>query len=299
MNSSDDPVDEVIAAYIEHIEAGLSPPDLSKLSNNDRLRAEQLLDVLQKTRGLDLGNSAEDPTTMQKDQSEESAIGRDHGPVEDVLRQKFRPPHRVLAEAAPELIQQKIPVLEAWLVGTLGGRFRVFRVDARDENALQETSLRAIAALFAWYQETSVVLLVADDLSCLVITPEDCAPALSAPSGELTARGCKLPPLALDLALSLLHSELVPTWESVDLLAGPRPLPANRADILSTFVERAVQEQVETISKSRNANKKAALATLGKAETLSLTDLISGLLDGSVHPDAVPATLDDLAEASP
>jgi hypothetical protein len=49
-----DPVEAVITAYLDHLEHGVPEPSLQHLSDDDRQRAVELIDLMREGRGIDV-----------------------------------------------------------------------------------------------------------------------------------------------------------------------------------------------------------------------------------------------------
>lgn len=54
---TNDPVEAVIAAFLDHLEHGGSEPSLDHLAEDDRVRAEQLIELMRDGRGIDVYRS--------------------------------------------------------------------------------------------------------------------------------------------------------------------------------------------------------------------------------------------------
>ena len=74
-------------------------------------------------------------------------------------------------------------VVEGWVVGTFGGRIRVWLLE--DEGALagSDAWLVHLARIFRLLPDTTAVALVEPELSCLIVQPEDCLPRIEVPRG--------------------------------------------------------------------------------------------------------------------
>jgi len=123
--------------------------------------------------------------------------------VPDVEANKLIPPDQVTPSA--------------FVVQFLELRIRlILLVDAQGPADLQaQSALRSAKTVLDHWPETAAVGLVAndDELSCLVVEPEDVSPSVGVPSGvQLTPRA-RLDTLPLDSSIRRYIESSVPSWE--------------------------------------------------------------------------------------
>jgi hypothetical protein len=188
-------------------------------------------------------------------------------------------------------------VVEGFIVGTFGGRVRVWLLAGEGSLAGSDAWLRGLERVFRLFPDTVAIALVEPDHSCLlVVQPEDCAPTIEVPIGSLVGRHYRRPVAAVEEALPAFVRELIPQWEpSPDVGDQTRrvidigPIAAERASV-------AIADQAAAGSRARKTNpKRDALVALGDAESSAVSKLVVGLHEGRVSADDVEAELRRLA----
>jgi hypothetical protein len=184
-------------------------------------------------------------------------------------------------------------------VGTFGGRIRVWllAVDAAQDLESKDESLADLSRVFGSLPDTSAVALVARDLSCLIVRPEDCAPQIRIPSGSLVGRRYKQPIQPVDDAVLAFLNELIPYWDPIPAFDPDTALTVDVGALGEEFVTAAIERQRGVGQRARKGNpKKDVLLALGKKEVSALTKLARGLLDGSVSSKEVEEQIERLAK---
>ena len=69
-----DPVEAVIAAYLDHLEHGAPEPSLDHLGDDDRLRAIDLMDLMRDGRGIDVYRSRPSLDALLSGKNEAAAL---------------------------------------------------------------------------------------------------------------------------------------------------------------------------------------------------------------------------------
>jgi hypothetical protein len=281
-----DRVQEALAAYLEYLEMGGQEPETEHLDPKEREELRGLIAALDLTEGVEFGlgrdRAGERAATTAAPRSEAS----EHLLAQ--LRDELPPDARVDSDAAHAFPHVGgIEVTDAFIVGTFGGRVRVWLLAVGTAQELEGNAecLPDLDRAFGALPDTSAVALVAEDLSCLIVLPEDCAPQISIPSGSLLGRGYRRPVRPAADAIGDLLSELIPYWD---------PIPAFERDPASTIgspvpsdehAAAAIEEQRAIGQRARKGNpKKDVLLALGDEEVSTISSLIDGLIDGSVDP---------------
>jgi hypothetical protein len=147
------------------------------------------------------------------------------------------------------------------------------------------------------FPDTAALALVEPDLSCLVVQPEDCSPAIEVPRGSLVARRYRRPILPAAEALSVFLRELTPQWEPMqDFDEQASSITIDVAPIARERATHAIQEQVATGGRARKTNpKRKALTDLGEKESSELAGLVLAVGEGRLEPDVVEQELRRLA----
>ena len=282
-----DRVQEALAAYLEYLEMGGREPETDHLDPKELDELRGLIAALELTEGVEFG--------LGRDRAGERGKGAAprQGATEHLLaqlREELPPDARVESDAAHAFSHVGgIEVTDAWIVGTFGGRVRVWLLAIGTAQELEGNGecLPDLDRAFGALPDTSAVALVAEDLSCLIVQPEDCAPQISIPSGSLLGRGYRRPVRPAADAIGDLLSELIPYWD---------PIPAFESDPASIgspipseeHAAAAIEEQRAIGQRARKGNpKKDVLLALGGDEASTISSLIDGLIDGSVDPEEI------------
>jgi hypothetical protein len=287
--TDEDRVQSALAAHIQYSELGGPAPDTTHLTPAELARLGDLIALLDQTEGVMFDRGA------NGDIDEPSAQTEAGQRTLDAVREVLSAPARVVTDfAATQFRIEGMAVVEGWVVGTFGGRVRVWLL--ADEGALEGSDrwLRDLGRIFRHFGDTSAVLLVEPDLSCLIVEPEDCAPVIEVPTGSLMGRRYRRPVHPVGEALSVFLRELTPYWEPMDTITNHMtnvdvpPIAQERADL-------AIEEQVTSGKRARQATKKAALAALSDKDARSLSKLVTDVHQGRVPPDEVEEQLRRLA----
>ena len=273
-------VQEALAAYFEQLEMGGAEPDVSHLTPAERRELQELIDALELTEGVAFGRGREEGSPAAEAATDEGA--RLLADLRDAL-----PPGVRLETDENRLIARvgRVAVADRFVVGTFGGRVRVWLLDLDEVGAIEEDAdaLAALGRAFRMFPDTSAVALVARDLSCVIVEPEDTSPQIHVPGGALVSRRYKraIEPAARSLPAVL--DELTPYWD-------PRPAfdPASGvrfdiAEVAAGFADVAVERQRRIGERARKGNpKKDALTAFGDKESKAVDALLKGLFDGSI-----------------
>jgi hypothetical protein len=295
MGETSDRLRDALAAYLDYLEMGGAEPDTSHLSPSERHELDELIGALDVTEGVafGLGRGTKPPSDTPPARSE---LGeRLHSKLREVL------PADVRIEADSHAAAVRVggsSIAEGWIVGTFGGRIRVWllSVGSAHEVEANRDCLVDLNKVFGALPDTTAVALVAEDLSCLIVHPEDCAPQINIPSGSLVGRNYRQPVQPVAEALSGLLNELIPYWDPIPALDAGAGLSIDVSAVTQGFVTAAIDEQRGIGQRARKGNpKKDALLALGDKEVAALTKLAKGLFDGSVTAAEVEQRIERLA----
>jgi hypothetical protein len=299
MNENNDRIQQALAEYLDYLELGGSQPDTSYLSPAEQKELEDLINALDLTEGVAFGLSRE-PSTVPAAaaRGEPSETGRNL-----VASLRAALPGDVGIDADPAAIVSRVgdvEVIDAWLVGTFGGRVRVWLLAIESAQELEANTdyLEDIGRAFGMMPDTTAFALVAADLSCLVVQPEDCAPKIHIPSGSLISRSYRQPIRPADEAITEFLNELIPYWDPVPAFDASAPLTIDVSAVGKEFVNAAIENQRGIGGRARKGNpKKDVLLALGDKEISGLTKLIDGLLDGSIDSEETESRIEGLAQS--
>ncbi len=293
-----DRLQDALAAYLDYLEMGGSEPDTSHLNSSEKRELQELIDALELTEGVAFGRGR-DEASVTTAPVPSSAEGESLLPS---LRDSMPPGVRM--ESDPNTLVSHvggIEILDRWIIGTFGGRVRVWLLDEDTAQAIERNveSLSDLNRVFRMFPDMSAVALIGRDLSCLIVEPEDCAPQIQVPSGSLVSRRYKRAIQPAVEAIPAFLEELVPYWDPMPAFDPDSGLRIDVSEIGDDFVRAAVERQRGIGERARKGNpKKDALLGFGKKEISALTTLSKGLYDGSIDSGDVEERIERLADGS-
>lgn len=268
-----DPVEAVILAYLEHLEDGGPKPSLDQLGEDDRRRAEQMIELMLEGRGIDVyrsrpsldallaGTEFEDLLTPP----ESAGLGIDaiRADVVESLGSASEP----IADGAAEREGIRCDAI----VRFQSLRLRLqFRDDIATAAGLARVDPRAAAGpIFGRFPETPAVVLVIGDtgFSSVPIDPYDTEDIIGAPDGEIYPPRITRPVLPLYDTLRMLVDELIPDLAVDDLTDGR--VPVDRDAIIRAECEKAAAAVVAEGAKARTDAKKETWSAFDEYELLA------------------------------
>lgn len=297
MSGGDERVQAALAAHLEHAELGGPPPDTSHLTDEERGQLAELIELLDATEGVGFGRgmSDEGPSRVAATPDGERIVA--------ALRDELPPGARITEDTAarPFAAGASIDVAEGFIVGTFGGRVRVWLLGGASTLAGADAWIVALGRAFRAFADTAAIALVEPDGSCLLVVPEDCAPRIEVPRGILTGRRYRRPVGGVGEVVAAFVRELVPHWEPMLEIGDPGAAAAEVVgDVGAIARERAaaaVDEQVAAGGRARKTNpKRKALTELGDADVEAVVDIVMGLQDGRLGVDELGDRLERMAE---
>jgi hypothetical protein len=291
--ADNDRVQEALAAYLEHLEMGGNEPDFSHLTEDESVELRELIDALELTEGVAFGPGRE---RAKGPQAATEAGERMLTELGDLLPPGVRlepDDNRLIAHVAG------FAIVDRFIVGTFGGRVRVWLLDIDAVHAIEENTntLADIGRVFRMFPDMSAVALVGRDLSSVIVQPEDTAPQIQVPSGSLVSRRYRRAIEPVMRGLPAFLDELIPYWDPMPTFDPDSGMRIDIAEVASDAVPAAIAKQRATGERARKGNpKKDALTALGDKETKVVDRLVKGLFDGSIDPDEVEDRIERLAE---
>jgi hypothetical protein len=286
---SDERIQEALAAHLEHAELGGVEPDLSHLSSDEREKLAELIGLLDATDRVGLGLEGGGEATLASTDEGKRLI--------TALRDALPFGARIAADPAAHSVEiTTLDIVEGFIVGTFGGRVRVWLL--ADDGALEHADgwLRGLERVFRLFPDTVAITLVEPDHSCLLVQPEDCAPTIEVPRGSLVGRRYRRPVSAVGEALSVFLSELIPHWEPMLDIGDHATRAIDIEPIASERAGAAIAEQIASGNRARKTNpKRKALMELGDDEAAALTRLLVDVHAGEATTDNVEEELRRLA----
>lgn len=307
MEATSDRVEEALAAYLDYLEMGGHKPDASHLTVPEQGQLQDLIDALELTEGVafGLGRREEDPDTVPraaprpKPNADPNASADGHRLVSQ-LRNAL--PLDVRIDSDPVDLFSRVggfDILDRWIIGTFGGRVRVWllAVEVAADLETDHVALLDLNRVFQSLPDTTAIALVAKDLSCLLIEPEDCGPQIQVPGGSLVSPRYRRPIQSVSEALRGFLNELVPNWDPVPEFAQDRGLSIDVTALSDEYFTKAIDKQKAIGNRAHMGNpKKDALLALGEREIKGLSKLAVGLFEGSLKPEEVGIQLERLAK---
>jgi hypothetical protein len=287
-----DRVQDALAAHLEYLELGGAEPDVSHLSDDERRRLQELIALVEQTEGIAFGRG------LDRSAADEASASTDAGrAIVTALRDALPPAARIADDpAATTIAVPGMDVAEGWIVGTFGGRIRVWLLASGISLPSGGDRLRDLGRVFRLFPDTTAVALVTDDQSCLLVQPEDCAPTIEVPRGSLVGRRFRRPVQPVGDVVSVFFRELVPHWEPLPGIGDQATRAVELAPIARECAERAIDDQVATGGRARKTNpKRDALTAFGHTESAALAKLVTDVHEGRAASDAVEDVLRKLA----
>jgi hypothetical protein len=218
-------MDAVIAAFREHLENGSPEPSLDHLTDDEKLEAIEVLQLMKDARGVDFNRSRPSLDSLLSDlelaanpnESFHAGLSLDaiRGHVVSALGSASEP----IADGAADHEGIRSDVLVRF--GSLRIRIQ-FRADLAHVSELEDVDPRAAAGpLFGRLPDTAAVVLVLDDpeFSSVAIGPFDVDDFIGAPDGDTHQPRIVRPVLGLADTLRRLVDELSPDLTGADAIA--------------------------------------------------------------------------------
>ena len=290
----DDRVQDALAEYLEHLEMGGAEPVFTHLTDEEQRELQELVGALELTEGIAFGRERKEaPAPLEAATPEGERLL-------DELRGVLPPGARLDADDNRLVAGLgDVAVVERFVIGTFGGRVRVWLLDAGSAEVVEDDTraLDDLERVFRMVPDMAAVALAGRDLSCVVVSPEDTAPQIRVPSGSLVSRRYKRAIEPVADAVSRFLDELVPYWDPMPAFDRESVVRIDIADVAGDHVRAAVEHQRRIGERARKGNpKKDALTAFGDAETRAVDALVRGLFDGSVEPDEVEGRIERLAD---
>jgi hypothetical protein len=298
MSETDERIQEALAAHLDYLELGGKRPDTSHLSASEQKELEDLIAALEMTEGVAFGLGRE----LRSAPPDAGVSGRSESSKLLVAKLRDALPADIRIDAEPAVIVSRvggIEILDAWIVRTFGGRVRVWLLGVGEVQELEDNneSLVDLGRAFGMFPDTAAIALVANDLSCLIVQPEDCAPTIHIPGGSMVSRRYKQPIRPVNEAVFAFLNELIPYWDPVPAFDPDAQLTMDVPAVSQDFVRAAIERQRGIGERARKGNpKKDALQALGKKEISALAKLADGLFDGSVNSEEIESRIERLAK---
>jgi hypothetical protein len=278
MRDHDDPVDAVVLAFLDHLEGVGERPTLDHLADDDRRRAEMLLDGLLAARGIDPRASRPSVESLLVDTPLAGLLPAVRAPAAGPAGAARPADLAGLADLAT--VRQVLSRVDrrarveiedgAVIYSYLDLRARFVLVPA-DTPVFTPDVRMVVERIFQRDADTSRVGLVAarsHDLTTLVLSPDDVGDTITTPRGEPHRRWD--PPLPLGLAAQRLLEQSAPEWPAFDLDQA-RTGAFDLASVATEIARRVIEREA---ARSYRGDKKRAYKALVGHERI-FADLVA------------------------
>lgn len=294
MANDNDRVQEALAAYFDHLEIGGPKPDFSHLSADEARELQGLIDDLELTEGVAFGSGREEAAAAVQ-----VAATAEGERLLAELRSSLPPGVRIDPDDNRFITQiGGLSILDRAILGTFGGRVRIWLLDADTAAAIEENrrTLSDVGGVFGMFLDMSAIALVGRDLSCVIVEPEDTAPQIQVPSGSFVGRRYKRAIAPVTEALPNFLDELIPYWDPMPAFDPESRPHLDVSEIAEELVRVAIDGQRSIGDRARKGNpKKDALLGFGQKEVTALNSVVKGLFDGRLDPDEVEERIGKVA----
>lgn len=290
---TDNPVDAVIAAFLDHLERGGPEPSLDHLTEDERTQATDLIDLIKDTRGVDFYRSrpsldavlagTEFERQLDPAVTEGLSIDAVRGDVVSSLGSASEP----IADGAAQ--NEGIRSDAVVRFGSLRIRIQ-FRDDVTTPAGLSQVDPRAAAGpVFGRLPDTAAVVLVIGDqqLSSVAIGPFDIDDFIGAPDGQVHRPRITRPVLSLYDTLRRLVDELAPDLTGDDSIDDHETVELD--NVIRTECASACAAVVAEGTKARTDAKKETWVDFDEAALLA--DLVKAAASGELSEADLDARL--------
>ena len=307
MTESDDRVDAVVEAYMDHREGLGEAPALDDLDAEERARAEALIGSLQAGRGIDPYASRPSLEQLLAGTPLEPALdagalgyageGDLLGRIRDQLS-RYAPFH---VDIWPDNAAAAIGIHSDFVVLVSAQRLRIqIRGDVDGPSKLAALDPAAVAGpVYGAFPDTAGVVVVYpdDELSSVAIDPFDTEPFIETPAGTVARPVLHRPVLPLVDTVRAYLDEIAPALDTTVGLDAMRADEVDPALVARDAASHAVQRVVLDGRRAKIDAKRAAWSGLGQPEIDAISDLVLDAIDGLDQAD-LESRINALADAA-
>lgn len=288
-----DPVDEVIHAYLDHLEGDAPEPSLDHLAPEERVLAQDLINSLIAGRGIDPYRSRPSINALLTGTELEHLLDPPvtTGLTIDAVRTDVVSSLGLASEPVGDGAAQNEGIRSDAVVRFRSLRIRLqFRDDITTPAVLSQVDPRAAAGpVFGRFPDTAAVVLVIGDqeLSSVAVGPFDIDDFIGAPDGQVHQPRIVRPVLSLYDTLRRLVEELAPDLTGHDAADDREPVELD--EIIRTECVTACAAVVADGKKARTEAKKETWA--GFDEAALLVSLVKDAASGELTEAVLDARL--------
>lgn len=294
MTASDDRIDAVIEAFLDHLDGSGEMPTLDHLDPQERARAEELIASLKSGRGIDPYASRPSLEHLLAGTPLESALQQAEPAVQasvellDEVRDQltlYTPFHaEVWSDAAATGIGVRSDFVT--LIGAQRLRIQV-RSDIDGASELAKLDPAAVAGpVYGAFPDTAGVIVVYPDeeLSSIAIDPFDTEFCIETPGGAIEHPTAHRPVLPLADTVRAYLDELAPVLDATIDAGAPLAGDVDATAIAVEAARRAVESIVADGQRAKIDAKRVSWGALGEREVDALSALVVDALGGLDQP---------------
>ncbi|HSK90112.1 MAG TPA: hypothetical protein VK875_02250 [Euzebyales bacterium] len=299
MTASDDRVDAVVEAFIDHLEGLGEAPALDDLDVEERARAEALIGSLEAGRGIDPYASRPSLEQLLAGTPLETALeAHDVDPRDDLLHRirdrltMYAPFH---VDIWPDNAAAAIGIGSDFVALVSAQRLRIqIRSDVEPSRLASLDPAAVAGPLYGAFPDTAGVIVVhpGDELSSIAVDPFDTEPYIETPAGTVARPVMHRPIMPLEDTVRAYLDEIAPALDTTVDLAAMRADDVDPAAVARDAARRAVEHIVQDGRRAKIDAKRATWSDIGEPEIDAIGELVLDAITGLDH-----ATLESRVDA--
>lgn len=299
MTASDDRVDAVVEAFIDHLEGLGEAPALDDLDVEERARAEALIGSLEAGRGIDPYASRPSLEQLLAGTPLETALeAHDVDPRDDLLHRirdrltLYAPFH---VDVWPDNAAAAIGIGSDFVALVSAQRLRIqIRSDVEPSRLASLDPAAVAGPLYGAFPDTAGVIVVhpGDELSSIAVDPFDTEPYIQTPAGTVARPVMHRPIMPLEDTVRAYLDEIAPALDTTVDLAAMRADDVDPAAVARDAARRAVEHIVQDGRRAKIDAKRATWSDIGEPEIDAIGELVLDAMTGLDH-----ATLESRVDA--
>jgi hypothetical protein len=299
MTASDDRVDAVVEAFIDHLEGLGEAPALDDLDVEERARAEALIGSLEAGRGIDPYASRPSLEQLLAGTPLETALEAHDGDPRDDLLHRIRDRLTLYApfhvDIWPDNAAAAIGIGSDFVALVSAQRLRIqIRSDVEPSRLASLDPAAVAGPLYGAFPDTAGVIVVhpGDELSSIAVDPFDTEPYIETPAGTVARPVMHRPIMPLEDTVRSYLDEIAPALDTTVDLAAMRADDMDPAAVARDAARRAVEHIVQDGRRAKIDAKRATWSDIGEPEIDAIGELVLDAITGLDH-----ATLESRVDA--
>lgn len=299
MTASDDRVDAVVEAFIDHLEGLGEAPALDDLDVEERARAEALIGSLEAGRGIDPYASRPSLEQLLAGTPLETALEAHDVDPRDELLHRIRDRLTLYApfhvDIWPDNAAAAIGIGSDFVALVSAQRLRIqIRSDVEPSRLASLDPAAVAGPLYGAFPDTAGVIVVhpGDELSSIAVDPFDTEPYIETPAGTVARPVMHRPIMPLEDTVRAYLDEIAPALDTTVDLAAMRADDVDPAAVARDAARRAVEHIVQDGRRAKIDAKRATWSDIGEPEIAAIGELVLDAITGLDH-----ATLESRVDA--